>query len=123
MCRRRHDRGGVDIAVPWPRPLFQPVNWPTVYWIDLARQPRNFVLALAVRAMTGGASGNVGFGKPFLVDSLTRQRWIPSARRRMVCGLRSLKCVASAVIIDGLSTCATLRMIGLVRLRSMKARN
>ena len=38
-------------------------------------------------------------------------------------GLRFLKCVASAVSIDGLRTCATLNMIGFVRLRSMKARN
>ena len=52
-----------------------------------------------------------------------RWRWIPLAPRRMASDRRFLKCAARAASIDGLRTCATLNMIGFVRLRSVNARN
>src|ERR1700676_3262206 len=65
--RRCHDGGCVD------RRTLTSLLLPTCQLtygvgIELARQSRNFILALALGAMTGGTCGNVGFGEAVLVD-------------------------------------------------------
>src|ERR1035438_490922 len=68
MCRWRHDGGCIN------RRALTSLRLPTRQLaysvpVDLTRKPRNFILTLALRAVTGGAGGNVGFGKTFLEDS------------------------------------------------------
>ena len=81
--RRRHDGGCID------RRTLTSLRLPACQLtygvrVELARQPRNFILALALRAVTGGARGNVGFGKPFLVNSFAGGDGSPSAPLRTV---------------------------------------
>jgi len=83
--RRRHDRGRVDRGAL--APLLAPARQLADHvGIELARQPWNFVLAPAFRAVTSGAGGNVGFRQPFVVDPLAHRDRAPrrAAERRRI---------------------------------------
>src|SRR5579872_5477283 len=72
MRRWRHDRRRIDRGAL--AALLAPAAQLTDHiGIDLARQARNFVLAVSVRAMTGGAGRHVRFGKAFLVNPLAQR--------------------------------------------------
>ena len=90
--------------------------------MELACQARKCPVTFGLRTVTGGAWRNLGIWNAVLVDLLSSRHEFPWGPPNGL-GSRSLKCVATAVSIEGLSAWATLNMTGFVRLRSMKARN